>query len=132
MKPPHSATPDRTLASSTRAPTLAAWREGVALFEAGRYWDCHEALEGAWIDSRGLEREFLAGVILLAAALHKARAMGSARGGRRNYAKALAHLALVPDRYFTVDVRELEARVHAALRDETLRPVVPITEEEST
>lgn len=104
----------------------AAWTEGRRLFEAGAYWDCHEALEPAWHAASGTERRFLAGVILLAAALHKARAMGSPRGGRRNFAKALRHLALVPDRWAGVDVRELEARVHAALRDPSSAPRMPL------
>jgi uncharacterized protein len=94
-----------------------AWGATIDLFEAGRHWDAHEALEPHWLAAAGVERDFAAGVILLCAALHKARAMGSARGGRRNFAKALRHLALVPDRYGGTDVRELEARVHAALRE---------------
>lgn len=102
----------------------------MRLFEAGEYWACHEALEVPWLEAEGLERSFLAGVILLAAALHKARAGASPRGGRRNYAKALRHLALVPDHYRGVDVRELEARVHAALRDPDLRPRIPLLETE--
>ncbi len=104
--------------------------EGVRLFEAGAYWDAHEALEPSWLEADGIHKHFLGGLILLAAALHKARALHSARGGRRNYAKALRHLALVPDRYHGVDVRELEARVHAALRDRSLMPRVPPPPEE--
>ena len=104
------------------------WASGVDLFGAGEYWECHEVLEPIWLEASGLDREFYGGVILLAAALHKARAMGSARGGRRNYAKALAHLALVPDEYLGVDVRELESRVHAALRNPSQKPKIPFIE----
>ncbi len=103
----------------------AAWDEGRRLFDAGAYWECHEALEGAWLRADGIDRAFLGGVILLAAALHKARAMGSPRGGRRNFAKALRRLAVVPDVWFGVDVRDLEARVHHALRDPELAPTIP-------
>lgn len=103
-----------------------AWQRGVELFEAGEYWECHEALEPSWLVAEGMEKRFLSGVILLAAALHKARHMGSERGGRRNYAKALSHLALVADEYHGVEVRELEARVHAALRDKRLKPAIPL------
>ena len=110
-----------------RMTDTAAWNEGRRLFDRGAFWDCHEALEPAWLAADGTERRFLAGTILLAAALHKARAMGSPRGGRRNYAKALRHLALVHDRWAGVDVRELEARVHAALRDPSLAPTIPLT-----
>ncbi len=105
----------------------SSWEEGVRLFEAGEYWACHEALEAMWLEAEGLERSFLAGVILLAAAMYKAREGASPRGGRRNYAKALRHLALVPDHYRGVDVRELEARVHAALRDASLQPAIPLS-----
>lgn len=103
-----------------------AWNEGRRLFDAGSFWDCHEALEDAWLEAEGTERRFLAGTILLAAALHKARGMGSPRGGRRNYAKALRHLATVPDRYAGVDVRAFEAVVHRALRRPELAPRVPM------
>ena len=108
---------------------MDAWEAGVRLFEAGEYWEAHEALEPLWLGATGLEKSFLGGVILLAAALHKARKMDSPRGGRRNYAKALRHLALVPDLWeaygWVVEVRELEARVHAALRDPSLKPRIP-------
>jgi uncharacterized protein len=126
---PHdgAATPSERVASTAAAAgdAAATWRATVACFEGGAYWDAHEALEPLWLEARGTEREFAAGVILLAAALHKARAMGEPRGGRRNYAKALRHLALVPDTYRGVDVRALEASVHAALGDPTLRPRWP-------
>ncbi len=104
----------------------ATWAEGVKLFNAGEYWEAHEALEPPWIVAEGLDKRFYAGVILLAAALHKAHKMGNARGGRRNYAKALAHLALLPDVYRDVEVRRLEADVHAALQDPVLRPQLPV------
>lgn len=104
----------------------AAWKHGTRLFETGEYWECHEALEPAWLASKGLNKHFLGGVILLAAALHKARHMDSPRGGRRNYAKALAHLAHIPDTFHGIDVRSLEARVHEALRDPRHRPSIPL------
>lgn len=108
----------------------AAWDQGVTLFDEGAYWHAHEALEGPWLLAEGLEKHFLGGVILMAASLHKARTLANARGGRKNFAKALAHLALVPDTYDGVDVRALEATVLAALHDATLEPKIPCTAEE--
>lgn len=102
-----------------------AWTATIGHFEAGRYWDAHEALEPWWLVAEGTPRAWAAGVILLCAALHKARAMGSARGGRRNYAKALRHLAIVPDHFGATDVRALEAAVHAALADASIQPRWP-------
>jgi len=102
-----------------------AWTTTIGLFEAGRFWDAHESLEPWWLAAEGTPRAWAAGVILLCAALHKARAMGSARGGRRNYAKALRHLAIVPDHFGGTDVRALEATVHAALADAAMAPRWP-------
>lgn len=103
-----------------------AWAEGVRLFNAGDYWEAHEAWEPLWGAAGGLDKRFYGGVILLAAALHKARAMENPRGGRRNYAKALAHLALLPDVYHGLEVRRLEADVHAALQDASRSPQLPL------
>lgn len=104
---------------------MAGWAAGARLFNAGEYWEAHEAWEPPWMRAEGLERRLYAGVILLAAALHKAHAMHNARGGRRNYAKALAHLALLPDTFAGIEVRRLEAEVHAALQNASLYPQLP-------
>lgn len=106
--------------------TDTAWEAGAALFNAGEYWEAHEAWEPLWLRAAGLERRLLGGVILLAAALHKAHRMGNPRGGRRNYDKALAHLGHLPERYEGLEVRRLEAEVAAALEDEALRPQIPL------
>ena len=49
--------------------------EGVELFNAGRYWDAHEAWERAWTpDRRGPESGFYKGLIQVAAGcLHYTR-----------------------------------------------------------
>ena len=44
-------------------------REGVNLFNEERYWESHELLEQAWQPARGVERETVHGMILVAAAL---------------------------------------------------------------
>ena len=103
-----------------------AWAAGAALFNAGEYLEAHEAWETLWLRSEGLERRLLAGVILLAAALHKAHKMQNPRGGRRNYDKALAHLEHLPERYKGVEVRRLEVKVAQALEDPDLRPQLPL------
>lgn len=116
---------DRTHAD-TRSTESSYWTTAVGLFESGEFWKAHEALEDAWAVAQGVDREFLGGAILLAAALHKARVQHSPRGARRNFAKALRHLALVPDEHRGVEVREFEARVHSALRDPSQPVKVPL------
>lgn len=100
------------------------WQQGVELFNAGEYWEAHEAWEPLWLNAKGTDKHFHGGIILLAAALHKARQMKSERGGRRNYAKALVHLANVPDDYLDVEVRKLELCVHEALLEPQLNPQI--------
>ena len=47
---------------------------GVALYNAGRYWEAHEALEVAWRAARPPEKDRWQGLILAAAAmLHRER-----------------------------------------------------------
>jgi predicted metal-dependent hydrolase len=50
-------------------PNAEAVKLGVDLFNEERYWESHEALEHAWRNAAGDEKEVLQGIILLAAAL---------------------------------------------------------------
>ena len=43
--------------------------DGISYFNNERFWECHEALEGAWKQSKGEEKELIQGLILVAAAL---------------------------------------------------------------
>ena len=43
--------------------------DGISYFNNEQFWECHEALEGAWKQSKGNERELIQGLILVAAAL---------------------------------------------------------------
>ena len=47
---------------------LEALSRAKALFNAERYWECHEALEGLWRRKQGDERRLLQGIILVCAA----------------------------------------------------------------
>ncbi|MEM7735029.1 MAG: DUF309 domain-containing protein [Deinococcota bacterium] len=106
----------------------ANWLRGVQDFNQANYWEAHESWEAIWLTVAGDAKHFYGGLILLAAALHKARNMVNPRGGRRNYAKALAHLAYIEDDalFHGVDVRWLEAAVHQALQDTNLKPQLPL------
>jgi predicted metal-dependent hydrolase len=50
-------------------PDEEAIRLGLDLFNHERYWESHEALESAWKNAQGDEKETLQGLILVAAAL---------------------------------------------------------------
>jgi len=44
-------------------------KDGIFYFNNERFWECHEALEGAWKHCTGDEKELIQGLILVAAAL---------------------------------------------------------------
>lgn len=85
-------------------------REGVELFNAGRYWHAHEAWEQAWLampeGPAGDAEIILRGLIQLAAAQHL---LGDGRrdGAASNLRKAHEKLALAPSRYMGIEVAPL-------------------------
>lgn len=71
------------------------YAEGIALFNDGRFFECHEAWEEVWKRSRGEEKRFYQGLIQAAVAiLHAQR--GNRDGARRLYEKARAKLDPLP------------------------------------
>ena len=81
--------------------------ECIRLYNAGRHWHAHEALEDLWRATADPERRrFFQGVIQLAAAfVHAER--GNMRGVQRLLAKSRAKLTAVPSPYLALDVAEL-------------------------
>ena len=98
--------------------------EGARLFNAGCYWEAHEAWEEQWRRASGDERKFVQALILLAAAMHKRWHHGSTTG--RNFIKAERYLAQLPSQYDGVHLQELAGQVAAALQDEHVRPRLPL------
>ena len=109
---------------------------GARLFNAADYWEAHEAWEGPWMAAKAhgnaLEAHYLQGLILLAAAIHKARAYDNARGGRLNLEKAKKHLEKLPDDYGARDkiasLSALMLEVEGALEDPTRFPQLKTAE----
>lgn len=60
----------------------ALFEEARSLFNAERYWECHEVLEGVWRQRQGEEKRLLQGVILVCAAFvhHQKQEEGVALG----------------------------------------------------
>jgi len=77
--------------------------EGIALFNRGEWFACHEALEELWLASHGTEKQCLHGLILAAAALlHLER--GNLKGAGSVGRKAINNLARVPDRTIGLEI----------------------------
>ena len=67
------------------------WLEGIELFNAGRFFDCHEAWEEIWKTASGPDKLFYQGMIQMAVAiLHAER--GNRRGALAAWEKARARL----------------------------------------
>jgi hypothetical protein len=83
--------------------TTDEWvRRGVELYNAGRYWEAHEALEVVWRQARAPERALWQGLIQAAAAmLHLER--GNRHGALATGGAALDKLRLIAPPDFPVE-----------------------------
>jgi hypothetical protein len=79
-----------------------ALAKGVNHFNSHDFWHAHESWEELWLSSSGQEKQFLQGLIQLAAAYHHVK-RGTLRGAGRLFEAALAKLAPFPDGYLDVD-----------------------------
>ena len=88
------------------------WVEGIALFNAGRFFDCHEVWEEVWKRARGADKLFYQGMIQAAVAiLHAER--GNPRGARSTWNKARAKLESFPTEHMGIALGELRVEVDA-------------------
>jgi predicted metal-dependent hydrolase len=80
----------------------SALRRGVELFNGAEFWHAHEAWEAPWLHAEGEMKQFLQGLIQLAAAYHHV-GRGTYSGGIRLFDAALRRLEAFPPRYGGVD-----------------------------
>jgi uncharacterized protein len=99
--------------------------EGIAQFNAGRYYDAHETWESIWLRSAGETRLFYHALIQAAVALYH-HERGNAHGVQALYERACEKLQKLPPRLMSLDVREFEQqfkRFFAVLSDRQ-RPLI--------
>jgi predicted metal-dependent hydrolase len=68
------------------------FREGIELYNRGRFFDAHEALEELWRPEKGERRFFLQSLIHFAVAFHHYE-QGNFAGAERQLSKGLRKLA---------------------------------------
>jgi uncharacterized protein len=105
--------------------------EGAKLFNAGEYWEAHEVWEVPWnaAKQRGdtTSANYIQGLILLAAAIHKRRHYDNLVGGQRNYHKALRRLEGCDQSHLDgFSLQGMQNQVWAALEDAGIFPQLPI------
>lgn len=80
---------------------------GVELFNAGAFYDCHEALEEVWRSTTPEPRDLWQGLIQVAVGLHHAVDRGRPGPARRVLARGRRRLAALPSPCHGLDVAAL-------------------------
>jgi uncharacterized protein len=78
------------------------FREGVAHFNNAEFWHAHESWETLWLASTSDVKQFLQGLIQVAAAFHHVK-RGTLRGAPRLFEAGMAKLAPFPPGFCGLD-----------------------------
>jgi hypothetical protein len=96
--------------------------DGIIFFNAGRYFEAHEAWEDMWREARGPLRFFYQGLVQAAVGLHHL-SRGNLNGASAQLEKSLSKLEQYPDSFCRLDNRKLILDLRDVLNDLTIRPV---------
>jgi uncharacterized protein len=105
----------------------AALAAGIARFNDGLFYECHDTLEEVWSGVRGPSRDFLQGLVQLAVGFYHL-GNGNRAGATTLLRRALLRLERYPGRYAGVDLAPLRDAVRewlAALESGTPTPDRP-------
>ncbi|RMH16889.1 MAG: DUF309 domain-containing protein [Acidobacteria bacterium] len=97
----------------TPARRRALFRRGLELFDAGRYFECHEAFEEIWRSTTPEPRDLFQGLIQVAVGLHHWHARRRPDVARRVLAKGRRRLAPLAPACRGLDLHDLLAAVAA-------------------
>ena len=92
----------------------AALEKGVAEFNSGRYFECHDTLEELWSGLRGPARDFFQGLIQVAVAQYHWNCDNHA-GAESLILRALGRFGKYPESYFGFDLGAQRAWLDTAL-----------------
>jgi len=97
-------------------------RDGIFFFNAGRYFEAHEAWVDLWRPTRGPLRLFYQGLVQAAVGLHHL-GRGNLNGAQAQLGKSLSKLEQYPERFCQIDNGRLVADLRRVLDDPTPEPV---------
>jgi len=86
------------------ARTREGLQTGMHLYNAGQFWESHEALEEAWLEAPSDVRPFLQGLIQATAAFHKYLVQKNAVGAVKLLTRSLDKLTCYRDDYMGLDM----------------------------
>lgn len=91
-----------------------ALERGVAEFNAGFFFECHDTLEDLWAGLRGPSRDFFQGLIQVSVALYHLIG-GNLAGAESMLRRALKRFDAYPDTYYGFDLAAHRGELHAWL-----------------
>jgi predicted metal-dependent hydrolase/CheY-like chemotaxis protein len=100
-------------------PPPPALCRGIAQFNAGEYWECHETLEALWIAEQRPIRDLYQGILQVGIAFHHLRQNNHA-GALKMFRRGLPRLRGLPDVCQGVHIAHLSAtarRIHDAAQN---------------
>lgn len=104
-------------AAVTEEPALgagerAAFARGVAEFNDGLFFECHDTLEDMWAGIRGPSRDFFQGLIQVSVGFYHL-GNGNLGGAESMWTRALKRLGRYPDRYSGFDLGAHRGEIRA-------------------
>ena len=96
-------------------PMEEGMRDGIEYFNGERFWEAHEAWEGAWKQCEGAEKLLVQGIILVAVAFAHSQ-KNDAGIGISMFGRALEKIGGHTGRYHGIDVDRVKERVAAMRR----------------
>ena len=101
------------------------FEEGIDLFNAGKFFECHEAWEEVWKRSDGAEKLFYQGIIQAAVAiLHAQR--GNLAGAESLFSKSSEKLDSLPAEHMGIALGELREAMREFFAISLAKSGVPI------
>jgi len=97
--------------------------DGIFFFNAGRYFEAHEAWEDLWRPARGALRLYYQGLVQAAVGLHHL-SHGNLNGARSQLMKSIAKLEQYPERFCQIDNRKLTEELRDILNNLEPRQIV--------
>ncbi len=85
----------------------ARLKEGIGLFNAGRFFECHESLEDFYLQTDEEHKPFLEGLVQLAAACRIFQEFGEITGPVRMIRQAIIRLENYKPAYLGIRVKSL-------------------------
>ena len=98
-------------------------QDGISFFNAGRYFEAHEAWEDMWRPTRGPLRLFYQGLVQAAVGLHHL-GEGNLNGARAQLIKSLSKLEQYPEQFCRINNQKLVTDLRQVLSELAPRQIV--------